>query len=318
VGRNISLDLIRMMLALMAVAVHATFLSDISATASFLATHGLFRIIVPLFLLISGYYFFNATRNGRFRGWIWHMFLLYLFWMAFYSSYWLQLSGSPLELLFDNLQKLLLGYHHLWYLAAALGAALVLAAVRHWPAAGLIAAVVVTFLAGLAVQYGGRYQLFGEGGAARILGFSWAYRNFLLFAFPYFCLGYLINQYQWQQRVSTELALAGTVLGSLLMIAEAWLSLRLLGERGILDTFVAQMIACPAMFLLALRLNIQGNSRHLASYAAGIFFIHPFLLSMTRDWLPVGGTALTVIIALLSAVAAWGLIYLNRYLRVIL
>lgn len=54
----------------------------------FLLVHGICRLGVPLFLMISGYYFFRTDNFAKFRHWFVRIGLLYLVWMAAYLPFW--------------------------------------------------------------------------------------------------------------------------------------------------------------------------------------------------------------------------------------
>ena len=55
--RNVSLDILKLSMAFMVVAAHARFLSEISPLGEYLTVNGLFRIILPVFLIINGFFF---------------------------------------------------------------------------------------------------------------------------------------------------------------------------------------------------------------------------------------------------------------------
>jgi len=111
-SRNIALDILKVTLAFMVVGLHADFLADITSTGSYLTVNGIFRIAVPLFLLINGFYFYSVLANQKTANWIKKVLSLYVFWMLFYSYFWFR----PSELSFVEFAKiaktLILGYFH--------------------------------------------------------------------------------------------------------------------------------------------------------------------------------------------------------------
>lgn len=66
--RNVSLDLLKLLMAIMVVALHANFLQEYSLLGSYLLVNGLFRVAVPIFLIINGFYFFNVLIQGAQQG----------------------------------------------------------------------------------------------------------------------------------------------------------------------------------------------------------------------------------------------------------
>ncbi|WP_373312790.1 hypothetical protein [Deefgea tanakiae] len=85
----------------MVVGIHTVFLKDISLEASYLTQDGLFRIAVPIFLIINGFYFYSAISNNNSALWIKRLFHIYLFWMILYAYFWFR----PSELTFIELKK---------------------------------------------------------------------------------------------------------------------------------------------------------------------------------------------------------------------
>ena len=68
--RNKGLDYLRLVLAFMVVGIHTNFLGEISPFAAYLMGGGLFRIAVPIFFLISGFYFRAVLAEGNVLVWI--------------------------------------------------------------------------------------------------------------------------------------------------------------------------------------------------------------------------------------------------------
>jgi hypothetical protein len=107
--------------------------------------------------------------------------------MALYLPFWLpDVHQNALSFTLKSVHAMLFGYFHLWYLAGMLGAALMMVAMARASSRLLTVAVIGTFLAGVAIQYAGSYQLLGDSYAAKIIGLSWPHRNFLFFSFPFF------------------------------------------------------------------------------------------------------------------------------------
>lgn len=316
--RNITLDIVRVVLALIVVAIHGGFLADIDPLASFLTIHGLFRVVVPIFFLISGYYFHSTLKKQRASGWLKHILILYIVWMLIYLPQWFSISEDALETLLDNLQKLVFGYFHLWYLAALVGAAALLTAISRWQSVSIARLAGGLALAGLGLQYGGLYGAFGDGELARFLGFSWTFRNFLFFAFPFFVLGFLICEVEQSIKLSRPLLAVLALFGGIGMVVEAWLSYRSFGSEGILDIFFAQYLLVPALFLLALRTPHYVKTAGLASVSTGIYLIHPYCITAAAALGVPGSILLVTVAALFSVLVAFLLTRLNTHMRYLL
>lgn len=57
-GRQISLDIFKLLMSFMVVGLCAGFLGDVDLLGEYLAVNGIFRLAVPTFLVINGFYFF--------------------------------------------------------------------------------------------------------------------------------------------------------------------------------------------------------------------------------------------------------------------
>ena len=112
--RAAGVDALRITLAVLVICLHGHVFADIDLRASYLMEQGLCRIAVPCFFVISGYYL-ALTEPRRFGGWLRHVLWLYLLWMALYAGFWwVDPIASPLAFL----DRLALGYYHLWFLVA--------------------------------------------------------------------------------------------------------------------------------------------------------------------------------------------------------
>jgi fucose 4-O-acetylase-like acetyltransferase len=86
--RNLSIDYLKVALALSVVLLHLNFLRVDLPELGFILVNGVFRLAVPLFLIITGYYFTQITTFGKFKSWFFRILILYVIWMIFYLPYW--------------------------------------------------------------------------------------------------------------------------------------------------------------------------------------------------------------------------------------
>lgn len=306
--RNVSLDMFKVLLACMVVGIHGFFLVDVSPLLAFLTEDGLFRIAVPIFFMINGYYFHTVCDEGRARRWFVRIGILYAFWMLFYAYFW---SGQIHRTL-DLLAILFVGYWHLWYLAGALGAAAMLLMLKRFRERYVILLMLLLFATGVAIQYLGNYHVF-EGSAAD----TWfnrlpVHRNFLFFAFPFFYLGYLFRRHDLKDRLSFAAVATGAAAGLLLLGAESLLNFYAPAREGGFDNYAALLIAAPALFLLVVKTPIVGNSRTLALLANGIYFIHVLVIIVLGKIMIAEGLTFTLITLFLSVIAAMLLVRIHR------
>ena len=319
-SRNLSIDLLKILMALMVVALHAGFLKETNSTASYLVSNSLFRMAVPIFLLINGYYFHLVISGNSLMSWCKRILLLYVFWMLVYSYFWLSDAElSPFGLAMQ-IKDIVIGYHHLWYLPAMLGAGVILYACRHYSSQTLVMLVAGLYAMGVLIQYAGNYHLLASGFGDKLLNTYWIYRNFIFFGFPFFTLGYLLRTTDFidaipQGRLTLLLGVAWLVL-----LLEVIANYYLLPKAEGFDMFASLLFLCPLAFAWANRSNLPDTrniAKALALYSAAIYFVHPLFISWFGHYMPLG-SLMTLYVALASVVAAFFVIRLNKRLGFIL
>ncbi|MGO4707940.1 acyltransferase family protein [Chryseobacterium sp. 2TAF14] len=102
-GRNLSIDVLKIILAFFVVFLHMNFLKESYPMTSFLLVNGLFRIAVPVFLVITGFYFLHIDDAKKLRKWLFRTFLLYAIWMLIYISHWKDNEQVLLTVIFGYL-----------------------------------------------------------------------------------------------------------------------------------------------------------------------------------------------------------------------
>jgi len=66
-GRNLTIDVLKIVLAFFVVFLQIHFLKNSYPEVSYLLVNGLFRIAVPVFLLITGFYFFYIDTSKKLK-----------------------------------------------------------------------------------------------------------------------------------------------------------------------------------------------------------------------------------------------------------
>ena len=189
--RNILLDILKVILAIMVIGAHCNFLLDVSPVLSFTTVHGLFRITVPVFFIINGYFFLSVVNGKHIKKWLKRITILYLVWMLIYVCYWARFENFSFP---RCINILLVGYHHLWYLNAMIFGGLLLYLMRNISDKNLLIIAVTLFLIGTGMQYLKNYEVFSNVKINKILNDRAVYRNFLFFGLPFLTIGYLINK----------------------------------------------------------------------------------------------------------------------------
>jgi len=313
-NRNVTLDVLKIILAFMVVGLHAGFLSSVTSTGSYLAVNGIFRIAVPIFLLIGGFYFHVATSRGNTRNWLKRVLYLYIFWMVFYSFFWFNHDTTFIHFI----KTLIIGYHHLWYLPGMLGAAILVLILNELRLRVMVVLISITFIIGVAIQYSGNYHLFEKSEVDIWFNYHWVHRNFLFFAFPFFGIGYLINKYKLHEKVSLKYSIIFSCIGLFLLLSESYINYIEPSRDGGFDNFASLLVISPAIFILFSNFKYQGKSKELSLYSAGVYFIHSFFLTVYRQYADFNGITMTLIVILSSILATFFLIKANRRLKFIL
>lgn len=317
-SRNIALDILKLSLAFMVVGLHAGFLNDISSLASYLTVNGLFRIAVPIFLLINGFFFLPVLERSGATAWLKKILILYIVWMSFYSYFWVISPLGSENYIAQLIRSILFGYHHLWYLSGMIGAAIVLIALQGWTTQHLLNSVLVTSFLGVVIQYCSSYHVFAGTPLEVLFSHYELHRNFLFFSYPFFCMGYLINRHAFHKTIETHWLVTLGATGLVFLSMESYLDFYFEIGRSDYDNFMSLLLLCPVIFMCFMRLTIEGQSKNIALYSSAVYFIHSFFLSVFRKFTDFEGTMLTLVIIAASLLASFFIIRLNSKLKFIL
>lgn len=311
-NRLIAIDHLRLIMAIMVIGIHTGFLVEQSTLGYFLTVNGLFRIAVPMFLLISGYYFSDTLSNGQFRAWIKRMLLLYATWSIVYAYPLLTDSSGHIQSLSIIVRGLIFGYWHLWFIPCAIGAGLTLYLAKDINPKILVFLALSAFMAGVAIQYASTYSLAHQTVFGRVFDFKDSHRNFLMIGFPFFCIGHLLRQHQVMPASTPRVRWALAAVGLAALLVESWLNHRYTRSLMGMDNLLSLMVACPALFMAVRSMRVTGRSKFVAQAAASIYFTHAlFIEALTRNGWP-DGTSLGLLTLLAAAAVTPIVVRLSR------
>lgn len=316
--RNVSIDVLKLFLAFMVVGLHVGLLQDAGPLVGYLTGNGFFRIAVPIFLIINGFYFYPAVQRGEARRWFGRVVSLYLFWMTIYAYFWFAaLSPTPAGFA-KFIHTIAIGYFHLWYLSGMIGAALLMLVLKKKPARLVLAVALGLYCVGVLIQYAGNYHVFGGSPLDRISNSNWVHRNFLFLCFPFFYIGFAINQYQLQKRIPVTRLWWGIGLGMALLLLESYLNFRNPRNDGGFDNFASLLLICPAIFLAVQHLKLYSNHKRIALYSSGVYLVHMFVLHTLQPHVHIGMSLMTLLVLAVSLAITAVLIPLSQRARFIL
>ncbi|OTL80109.1 hypothetical protein B9X62_20125 [Acinetobacter pittii] len=312
--RNLSIDYLKVFLAILVILLHLNLLGNQIPELGYILVNGLFRLAVPLFLIITGYYFVSVNNIDKFKNWFFRVFLLYAIWMIFYSPFWFKISN--LSGIFINA---FMGYFVLWYLIGVLFAGTLLYALRNLKTNVLLAFALCLYIIGYAIQQIGNLHLF-SGFEDKILNWHPISRNFVFDCFPFLTLGFLIKKLDIDLRFKPSLKLV--LFSIFLVIIESRLNYLFISKDESLDHIIAMIFAAPIIFIYVKNLKIMGENKNLALFSTAIFLIHPFFM-LLYSFLTAHGFLLNEIpkeffVLFLTLVAGIVLVNLNRKFKYIL
>ncbi|WP_439479511.1 acyltransferase family protein [Chryseobacterium aquaticum] len=305
-GRNLTIDVLKIVLAFFVVFLHMNFLKETLPTLSYLFVNGLFRIAVPIFLVITGFYFFHIDDFKKLKKWLFRTFILYAIWMLLYIFYW-----KDSDQIFPTI---IFGYHHLWYLIGTFFSGIILYLLRKKSSGILIFLAVTLFLTGYCVQVLGNLHYLDKEQDA-VLNMYLLYRNFLFVCFPFLTIGFLINKHKIDlSRYNNSYLLLIAVI--LFVFGEAFFNYNWVSSENT-DILFSLLFACPLVFLYFKNIYIKTNSKILANLSTAIYVVHPMIMKSIFYTEMQSSFKVLIFLAILIPVS-FVLVYLNNKLKYLL
>lgn len=304
-GRNLTIDVLKIVLAFFVVFLHMNFLKETYPVLSYVLVDGLFRIAVPVFLVITGFYFFHIDASKKLKKWLFRTFLLYAIWMLIYISYWKDDEQIWLTVIF--------GYHHLWYLIGTFFSGIILYFLRNQSSGLLIVLAVGFFLLGYGVQVLGNLHYFKNENDS-VLNMYLLYRNFLFVCFPFLTIGFLINKRQIDLSKYKNSWLL-VILSVLCVVAEAFFNYKNISTEST-DILLSLIFACPLLFLYCQKIYFKTTSKILASLSTAIYVVHPLIMK-SDFYKDIESFEILIFLVILIPVS-FALVYINKKLKYLL
>ncbi|MCX8523675.1 acyltransferase family protein [Chryseobacterium formosus] len=305
-GRNLTIDVLKIILALFVVFLHMNFLKETYPMMSFLLVNGVFRIAVPVFLVITGFYFFHIDTTKKLQKWLFRTFLLYAIWMLVYISYWKDNDQVWLTAIF--------GYHHLWYLIGTFFSGIILFLLRNQKVILLSVLVFLLFGIGYIIQiFGNLHHLNPKSDS--LLNDYLLYRNFLFVCFPFLTIGFLMNKLKIDFE-KCKYSYVLVIFSVLLVVAEAYFNYRMISSEST-DILFSLLFVSPILFLYGQKIYFKTQSKILASLSTAIYVVHPLI--MKSDFYKEITSEYKILIFLLILIpVSLLLVFLNRKLKYVL
>lgn len=301
--RNLSIDILKIILAFFVVFLHMHILRGSYPVMSFVLVNGIFRMAVPVFLIITGYYFYYVDDKDKLKKWLIRIFLLYLIWSVVYIPFWKEE---------DTWMNIIFGYHHLWYLIGTFFSGIILFFVRKKSVKLLVFLIVLLFSLGYGIQTLGNLHYF-KNETDSIINLFPLYRNFLLVCFPFLTIGYLINKLNLDMRYRPSLIVVVAVMG--LVVGESFFNYKMISPNENIDLLFSLLIACPLVFIYCKNISVMVNTKILASLSTAIYLVHPLLMKLILDrYIPFEMLLFMLLLLAISFI----LVLINRKLKYLL
>lgn len=288
-NRNISIDLFRLICAIMVVAIHTQPLYDISYKLGYFATEILPRIAVPYFFAISGYYYIVGLISNKkvfFKN-LKKLLYVYTIWSVLYfaiefvqqvSTHQISIARFVRNMFFDFF--IYGSYYQLWYFPAILFCIIIVyISYRFNLLMHLAISTLFLYFMGL---LGCAY--FSIGTKIPVLNHiitSTTIRRVILMGLPFFMAGYFINLFKSKcANISNQKLAIGFTSVAALYLLEIYLVIHFKLQSNIILTFFLYPLVI--ILIIILLKNPLLKLGHISTYARGlsnfIFYSHPIFI----------------------------------------
>lgn len=274
-----NIDILKAICAFLIVCIHIPFPGTVGAYFTALT-----RSAVPIFFMITGYFYSDVVKRGEETRQIRKIMklvieanLIYLVWDSFYALVSRNMDFFQSTFTLKNLLKFLLLNEsplkgHLWYLGAILYVLIIVRVADKLKCGKMLYFLTPVLLLGDLVF--GKYSIV-------IWGREFPYifvRNFLFVGIPYFCIGQLIRRRGTKNQ--KEILSCLIVIFSLTSIYERLL-LDNIGMNATRDHYISTTFLAGVVFLFALKCN--GTNGLLATvgrkYSTWVYIMHPIFIT---------------------------------------
>jgi surface polysaccharide O-acyltransferase-like enzyme len=304
--RNLSVDILKFVLSFLVVGLHVKIFADVNQTLSYLFVQGICRAAVPVFLVISGFYFYKVQTKKSFIEWIKRLFLLYLIWMLVYCKFWFRNDWSII-------QSLLIGWYHLWYLIHALYAFLFLWIIRKIKTKWQVTLLIAFGLLGIILQY--NYNYTDNISVLYYLG-NHTYMNALFFCFPFIMMGYLIHKLSIENIITKKLPML-LIFGFVALMIESFINYWYCNKP--FEILAMLYLFCPLLFIFVYKLEYYSkNKTNITFYSTGVYLIHILVWMCLEKFTNLSNTPMVIITFLLSISFTYFLVKIRKWIPWIL
>ncbi|MCG2610483.1 acyltransferase [Flavobacterium sp. SM15] len=285
IKRSASLDVLKLILALLVVALHifpVAKLNGIQGLISYEISNAITRVAVPTFFIISGYLLRNKLEDFAYlKKYCLRILLLYFVWQLIYLPDFIRFYKLGRFTTSDAITKLVFGYWHLWYLLASVGGVVMLYFFRKLSVSVKFGFICALFLFGYAFQLAYKMNALEAFPLLKLIytGMG-STRNFLFFAYPFLMLGSLYPH--WKNGLFLKKSVLLFSFVGLLLESYFYYTCKL----PALDFYIS--ILPLSMLLLSFSVERTFTTRFSipSSLSLGIYLTHPYMIRLVYEFLP--------------------------------
>ena len=291
--RNNSIDVMRLICAILVVAIHTHPFYDISSELGVLGTIFIPRVAVPFFFCVSGYFFIKKIEEGTTNYWktVNKVIKIYLFWSIPYLA--INILGqvvdgvSVFKIVTENIINVLIkgSYYHFWYFPALIISMIITLVIYKLGKLKLLLPISIgLYIIGcfLRTYYTFVQYIPGVSNFCDSIFFV-PVRSILLMGIPYFCGGYLLNRLVNKELENKKKLVAVILVLCILFLVEIVFVYKTnVYYNDIAVTFfLYPLVLSMILFLLKTPMNEDNRLTTIAEYshklANVIFYIHPLV-----------------------------------------
>jgi len=141
-----------------------------------------------------------------------------------------------------------------------------------------------------------------------------------LYALPFVSIGYVIKRSNFHTKLSKQTVFILLISSVLLLILDSLMSFYYLTGEVILNMNLSFLLLGPVLLIVAFTFKVKSNlnSKLLSSYSIAIYLVHPLIIFFIFKIVTLSQTVLTFVTIIVSVIASYVLIQLNRKLKYIL
>ncbi|MFT5872093.1 MAG: surface polysaccharide O-acyltransferase-like enzyme [Clostridium sp.] len=330
--RNCSIDIFRIICAIMVVAAHTHPLTDNKGTAGFIATMIIPRIAVPFFFCVAGFYYVKGllAKKSVFIRNVKKLLMVYVIWSSIYFSIKFLVSViKHHEPIGTFMKKFIMNFfingssYQLWYFPTLFFCIFVVTFFNKLKLLKFLAycSILLYILGLLGCSY---YSIGNKIPIIQIfINSHWfkVIRRFILMGLPFFMLGYFLNILEDKyHKISNKKLLTGWGITSVLFLVEIILVIKLnLQANIVISIFLYPLVTITMILLLN---NPLPKKRILSYYTRGIanfiFYSHPIfimVLGIVENkilHIEVIATPMFLITSVLTIISGWVFIKIDN------